>query len=265
MKVMLDTNLWTYIAEDGLSREIADLENELGVSVVIPPSDLLEAIQTPIPSIRDSIVSAMTARQREHPLPELRDWCMEFVVAVTSLHPDWLRSMPRTDRIPVLENYWRKGVWQQAKTHPDDMSAFLRSTPARDEIGSIQKQNKQELLSSDLSLDVSDLWADPAAGTIRRADVGWGQGRVELWRVEIAQLFWNNLVTVGNQQGVDTSWIDWISPWVDLTAMSRNRGEFNRLWYETITVDHIPRNWLSWAVLTLQLGTKLGSGNAADS
>lgn len=69
MKVMLDTNLWTYIAEDGLSREIADLVNELGVSVVIPPSDLLEAIQTPIPSIRDSIVSAMTARQREHPLP----------------------------------------------------------------------------------------------------------------------------------------------------------------------------------------------------
>ncbi len=84
MRLMLDTNVWSYVGERGLAEELEHFEERVPEIVhVVPPSLLLEAVRTPKPETRDRIVSAMTSRRRQrlHPLPEARQEADEVVQA----------------------------------------------------------------------------------------------------------------------------------------------------------------------------------------
>lgn len=64
MRVTLDTNIWSRLAERGEVDRFEELEDALGFQLVIPPSTLMEALRTRDPSLRDQIVQAITSRGR---------------------------------------------------------------------------------------------------------------------------------------------------------------------------------------------------------
>lgn len=97
MKVGLDSMIWSYIGKRGEKVAFEDLEGELGLRVVIPPSILLEVLRTANPDDRAAITAAVTARgsERVHPLPEARLESDELVSEARRLRPEWLRRFPQ--------------------------------------------------------------------------------------------------------------------------------------------------------------------------
>jgi hypothetical protein len=116
IRLILDTNLWSYVAEGGEAEALEALEDDLGLKVVIPPSMLLEVLATPREDVRARIVGviAKPRRSRIHPLPEARLEADEITAVIRRLRPEWVRQLPRTDRISNLETFWTKQIWQKA-------------------------------------------------------------------------------------------------------------------------------------------------------
>lgn len=268
MRLILDTNLWSYIGETDQGDDYATLEDRYEIMTVVPPSILLEVMRHPVPAIRDRIVDAMTNRRREHPLPEARQQSDELVQAIQRLRRHWIRGRPKSDRMPPLENFWKKRIWQEARSDPDSLSLRVREDPESsidDSLYEQQRATKAGYLDSNVELNLSDLWVDVHASTFPGLSIGWEAEKVEWWRAEMSVFYWHNLVTRRRQQAWDLTWVDWVEPWVNLEAMSRDRADYNLFWYRDLTIRDVARSWLAHAVSYMQLATKLGRGNAADA
>jgi hypothetical protein len=62
MKIALDTNLWSYIANKSEGASFEAVARTHGLEVVLNPSMLLEALQTRDPDVHLRIIVVMTSR-----------------------------------------------------------------------------------------------------------------------------------------------------------------------------------------------------------
>lgn len=187
MKVLLDTNVWTYIGERRERESFEALEDQLGLTVVIPPSILLEALQTPIASVRTLVIDALTSRgsTRVHLLPEARLEADEVVLEAQRCRREWCVRFPPPNRVRRLEAFWTRRIWQQAAVDPE---LVAKAIPARmREIAAgalaVQRSNKKIFLEDNFHLEDSPPWTD-LSNQPESVKVGWDGERMECWRVE---------------------------------------------------------------------------------
>jgi hypothetical protein len=270
MRIQLDSNLWSRLADWGESQQFETWVRAHGLTVLAPPSILVEVLRTGNDRARDRIISVMTSGPREYLLPEARLEADEFVAMVRHYRPDWLRRFPRTDRLQALETFWTKRVWQHAKL--DSREIASRVSPPEIESQRIRllevaRDMRQTVRAQDVQPDVLELVVDVSRSRTE-AQEGWAGGQIEAWRFELDALFWYQLVTVPSRRAfaarVDTTYADWIDPWVKLATMTLDRSAYNRLWYYEVDRAILPRNWLRWAVRWAQTQMKITDGNPAD-
>jgi hypothetical protein len=129
--VILDTNVWSYIATRGEVEAFDALAEERSIDVVVPPSVLLEVLRTPDPAVRTQIVSAITRRgtRRSHPPTEAQQMADELVSEIRRLRPHWLRTFPLTSKLPTLERFWTKKIWQHAAADPSLVADRMNARP----------------------------------------------------------------------------------------------------------------------------------------
>jgi hypothetical protein len=92
------------------------------------------------------------------------------------------------------------------------------------------------------------------------------------WRIHNAQLWWTQLTIVPRRVSIrantviqyDSTFFDWVDPWVDTRLIAADRTSWNRLWYYEVDQRETPRNWIRQAVRFAQLAWKIGSGNPRD-
>lgn len=282
---MLDVNVWSYIAEQRAAESFVEVEHQLRLDTVIPPSILLEALHTRDSEQRRRLVRALTVPVRIHPRPEAQMQGREVVDEIRRLRPGWLRQMPATDRIPSLEKWWTRKVWQLARDSPDEAHIAVVGHQAADEAGdrllAIQDMNKIALeehrkeargggrkpFKPEAVDDAFVTFTDEAPAQVL---AGWKGDRIEAWRPETALIFWHALVTVGPRAprtGEDRTLGNWVQPWVHCNRLARSRSDWNRLWYYEVQSLNMPYNSLQWAVNSAQLMGKAGSkapGNPVD-
>lgn len=270
MRVILDTNVWTYIGERGETTSFEQLEDELALDIVIPPSILLEAARTPVPDIRDQIVRAMTRRRatRVHPLPEARLEADEVAAEIRRLRPSWARHSPMTSRLPPLEAFWTRRIWQIAARDPAEIAQReLRTPTPADEQRILQTQleNKEAAMEAGFRFGKTGPWVDLAGQTGSQV-AGWDGQRFEYWRYGVAIVWWYGLIVLPGRRafGGDTTLADWLGPWVRSDLIARDRESWNRLWYYETDAIELPRNWMREVIPWAQLGTKVGKGNPRD-
>jgi hypothetical protein len=273
IRLILDTNLWSYVAEGGEAEALEALEDDLGLKVVIPPSMLLEVLATPREDVRARIVGviAKPRRSRIHPLPEARLEADEITAVIRRLRPEWVRQFPRTDKIGSLETFWTKRIWQKALEDAARIAAIDAGTRSSQEIQvvlDVQRENKTEFQKSNFSVTNYPLWTDIPADD-PDLNAGWDGTRVEDWRFKNSYVWWFNLAVIpytaaAIHRRADTTLADWVTPWVDLSRIRLDRGSWNRLWYAEVDASAVPRNWLREVLPWIQLATKIGSGNPRD-
>jgi len=271
LRLILDTNVWTYIGERRETRAFEQLEDELGLDVVIPPSILLEALRIPVDDVLARVAEAMTERRgaRTHPLPEARLEADELISQARVLRPRWFRRFPAPGSVSSLEAFWTRRLWQEAARDPKRVAARLpkEMDQADDVILAIQNANKRVFLDASFHFEgdppLFDLRDQPTDVTL-----GWDGDRIEAWRFEGANVWWRGLVTEprrARRVGGDTTYADWAGASLDLDMVGRNRPDFNRFWYYEVSADSMPRAWLRSMVHWVQLETKIGVGNPRDA
>ncbi len=268
VRMMLDNNIWTYVGERGLAPALERFEARTPqLTHVVAPSVLLEVIRTPVVDVRDSIVAAMTSRRREriHPLPEARQEADELVAAIGRYRPEWLRRFAEPGSVAQLEAFWTRRIWQMAAENPDEIAGRQQrdENGAAEEISTVQRENQHAALENKFRLKESEPWAELESAP-QDLTVGWKGNRIESWRLESAMVWWSELVVLARRQR-QSSYADWVRPWVDLDRIAGHRGRWNDLWYSEVTAEELPRVRMRSVLPWAQMQVGLGTGDARDA
>ena len=272
--LLIDTNVWSYLAQDTDPDTVAALLNRTGHEAVLNSMMLTEALLTGDVAKRTAIVNMMASRHWRK-LPADSE-AMELVEEVRRSRPEWLRSIPKTDRLFSFRAYWTKVYWREAKTEPDKVLERLAKSKVRNdsetEIARVQAANKAAwpFLEGDLPLaamaaSTAEDHPDPDPGS----RLGWpADTPVLLWRVSARDVMWATLgrEAAGRVIGYrDATQEDSIGAYVDLRAMRRDRESFNRFFLFDIEGWNVPRWWWHGTVEVLQLGKRLANSNGMDA
>jgi hypothetical protein len=267
MRTILDTMVWSYISDRGEQFALETLEDRRKLELVIPPSVLLETLRTPRPEVRSRIVTAICSRpgKRIHPPSEAKREADELVAAVRKHRPAWLRAFPRDDKLPALEAFWTRKLWQDAKRNPQRVAdiAITYTNSEQEAEAALQRQRTlKNSLGGGQAPGAASWFADISdqPDQIKR---GWNGERIEAWRFENAVYWWTHLCEPGRRS--DTTPLDWAGPWLKINMIRRDRPGWNCFWYHEVAPAELPRNWIRTTLPWAQLATKIGPGNPRDA
>jgi hypothetical protein len=269
----MDTNVWSFVAEQGREHELRALAAESGWILTVAPITIIEAAKTADPGLRRAILSALTTRGTVHLRTEAQMEGAEFVAEANRVRPEWVRKRPRNLlEVARLEKFWTHRVPQRAKYDPDLLGDpdVHDDRAIRDVELASQSFTQRELRGSDRPLDPTNLqslsaYLSPNAPS--EFALGF-DGPIEAWRASSAGYYWAQLAhdaNFGRDLRRDTTMADWIDPFIDLHAVRADRLSFNVFWYRDVDRAAMVRNWLRWAAKTAQLAFRLGKGNAYDA
>ncbi len=274
--LLLDTNLWSYLGAEMGPDALAGVLAAAGHEAVITPEMLTEVLYTEDLARRTLVIEMMCSRHWRKLRSAMDAQSEEMTEEARRLRPEWLRSMPKTDRLHSLRDYWTKVYWREAKTQPKDVIARVLASSVDDdshaEIARVQSANRAvwpfeaaELAYAGLAATTAEDHPDPEIGS----RMGWPANTpVHLWRVNARDVWWAHMDRElrGPLTGYrDTTISDFLGAVVDLPTMRRDRASFNRFFLFDIEAWNVPRAWWQGTVEVLQLGMRLGPGNGADA
>jgi hypothetical protein len=270
VRVILDTNVWSRIGDEGSARELDVLAKDRGATILIPPSMLLEIARNPNADVRRRQLDAMLAVRAEHMTSEAELESRELIAEARRCKSQWLRATPNTASEATWHTLWTKKVWREARDDVDTLVARAGGTVAdQQELTHIEKLNRSSFLAeyknTALRLDGWTVQWEPHLLPYYRG--GWPDGpEVEAWRAETLPAFWEQLVVRRNQihGRYDTTFTEWIGARLDLQKVAHDPAEFCGFFLRDIVRENVPRMWLRWAVRMLQRGTKILPSNAYD-
>lgn len=269
--MVLDTNVWTYIATRGEIDALDDLAREWSLDVVVPPSVLLEAMRTRDRERLAQLVAAVTRRfaRTTHPPTEAQQAADEVVSAIRTLRPHWLRAFPEASNITRLEKFWTKRLWQQAAADPisvaERINAGSEMDIAGEQVFETQKFNRIAFRES----GASPTWEiEPHVDLSNQLDnerLAWEGERIAFWRVDNSTTWW--AVALHGATGrvpLHDTLHDWLDPWIRADLIRGDRESWNRFWYYEVDGASMPRTWITSLMPWAQILTKLGEGNPRD-
>ncbi|WP_235169471.1 hypothetical protein [Rhodococcus erythropolis] len=267
-RILLDTNLWSYLGDDGGGSDLYKAVHDRGCQIVLAPSVLLEVLRSPHEASRQRIVEAMMDSNGNRLASEAELCAGEFVRVVKRSRPEWIRPMADTARVATYHLFWTKKVWRAARERPGDLHSWLtlNDTPAVHMLSS-QRENRGSILKDRFSFEVDDLWASPPSDAPEHYMGGWDGSRVHAWRVELRDYYWTFMTlhysySLGGHFGQTER--DWVGSYVDISRATSDRADFTKLWIEEIASFDVKRDWLRWAVRWVQSTMKVTDGNPRD-
>jgi len=113
--LLLDTNLWSYLGQETDADSLAAVLEASGHEAVINPLMLTEALRTADVAKRTQIVEMMCSRNWRKLLSPMDAQSVELTAEIRRLRPEWLRSIPKTDRLYSFRDYWTKVYWRRRR------------------------------------------------------------------------------------------------------------------------------------------------------
>jgi len=270
MKLILDTNLWSPIGDEGVAGKFEALMDDLGITVVMPPSYLNEVLSLPKREPRDRIIRAMAAGRRIRLCTEAASESGELVEQVRRHRPSWLRHMPDTAKVHSLNNFWTKRVWRRALDDSGPMHEYLqRRRPLAEHMVAVQRLDRAGLLENQFPIrPLTAITASLPPSPPTHPFASWAGRHFEAWRVTSALYYRHQLQVVAGSAAVtreDQTPADWVGAYVDLARMFADPSDFLKFWLVDVVLQEMPRNWLRWAMTLTQADYKISSGNPADA
>lgn len=274
MRIMLDTMVWSYVGDQKARRQLDACARSAGLTLVIPPSILLEVLRHPLPEKREPILDALLHGPHRRRLSSEADLeSAEFIKEVERLRPGWIRPLPNTGDEATLRTYWTKRVWRSAEERPD---LFSQAEPAQavqrraEWLVERQREQRQEVDKGRVNLaDLSSLRVTQLPDLPADYTAGWDPtDAVEPWRVHNRDVYWQALAVSAPRSAItheDTTYADWVGARVDLRGACADRADFTRLWLYEIDAVNVPRNWLRWAADMAQADMKIIKSNPYDA
>jgi hypothetical protein len=281
VRVLLDTNIWSRLADQRQQDPFVRLAREAGLEVVVPPATLLEIMRSPDRTARQARLRLACRAAWRRLKTEAESEADELVGEIGRLRPEWLLDRPDLRKIAELERFWLQDIWESARREHTSLleQAQTKGSAERASVLKLQREQQAqwredgflrslENLRQEIRTFKLEIGPDPIK--IRSAERdGWKAGTmVEPWRYGIQVAYWDALAVAPSRArltGEHTTYADWVGSYVDLNAIRGDRKSFGRLiFYETVDTK-MPRAWLRWAVDFAQHFVRIGVGNPVDA
>ena len=212
MRLLLDSNIWRYLVDEGSIGEI-DLVVRRGRSaVVVAPAVLFEAAHTKDSALRNRILVAMTRPSWKRLMPEAYSEAEELRTELRRLRPEWLRPIPNLTLGKRLKHDWlrrRGGLWDRIIGEAELLQrhdAFILAR-ARAQAHELRKDAKGLPVKWEIATLTKTM------GSLPEPLDGWNGLPVEAWRFDAMNVFATAIRTSGHPA------IDWIDGDIDIQMM----------------------------------------------
>ncbi len=267
MRVLIDTNLWRYLAEAGAGADLLRASVKGKNDIVVVPAVVYETLATGDPEVRSKILGLLSMRNWARTMPEAFLEAEELLGEIRRLHPEWLAKSPdlREYRFQLAD--WKRdrpggrtprdrGFWGRLRADAEFMreaSRFPMLEKARTESKAAREKIAKQGNPALPSLD--DAYYAPtapgstgAAGPVAEA---WRWAGYFAWEVY--------LHTPGGPHET------WFLPFLDSRPWECDKSAWVSFWLEDVTRERLPRTWLRWACEFLQQGQKWSPGTPGDA
>ena len=186
-RIMLDTNLWSSIGDELVTRSFDALMQSNSMQVVVPPSTLLEVMRLPVAQARDRIINALGTGPRNRLPTEAQSESAEVVSEIRRTRPHWMRGMPDTARVWSLNNFWMNKILRAALEDSQRLHEYQmqqrRQMFERAAITSSQRIQRTEMIRANFPVrPLTALVISPDPDNPRSYLPGWSGEPVEAWR-----------------------------------------------------------------------------------
>jgi hypothetical protein len=274
VRVILDTNVWSYLGDEGSRQQLDAGLRQCKATLLHTPSVLLEVLRTPNVEVRQRIVRAMVVGLPVRKLPsEAEAEAQEVTEEIQRVRPEWLLLVPDLRRADQAHRFWTRRIWNAVERDLDgfvERSALLPLPDVDEHVLTVQRERKAAIRESrDSNWTELDIWAEPTADASTEYLQGWpADQRVEAWRVATRDVFWEALKKAPLRRVLryeDTTYADFVGARVDLEKMTRDGADFTTFFFDQVELAAMRRCWLRWATDFAQGFTKVTPGNPRDA
>ena len=107
-KLMLDTNLWRYLADFGGFERVLSESQKNGVEICIAPGTIFEIRELKDDGTRKAMLRLAADCRLHRLMPEAYSEAEDFKNEVRRLRPKWLRNNPDTKEVNRLKYCWTR-------------------------------------------------------------------------------------------------------------------------------------------------------------
>ncbi|HET6978659.1 MAG TPA: hypothetical protein VFI24_20175 [Pyrinomonadaceae bacterium] len=262
MKVLLDSNVWRYVANQNAGAALEQCALKSDVQLVVVPALVFEARKLKDDPVRNAILKLLAHPAWTRLMPEAFLEAQEIKTAIRRFRPDWLIPSPDLTEVNALELDWRRddgGFWSRA--HDDIAPPVTKESLRGEREHDLARQESQEIRKRVLqrkqalgSISIREVYGIPPSALL-----GWQGKPVEYWRVP-------SLYHIKTELDVYASpYREWLDSEINVVAIAASPESLTKLWYYEITPNDAPRQWVRGAFELLQAFHKVTSGNPADS
>lgn len=186
---MLDTNIWSRLAEQDRQYQFNRLCRDKQVDVVMPPATLLEVLRTQDRQLRRAVTKLVCRKAWRRLRTEAQAEAAELVGEIRRLRPAWILDQPDFDAITGLERFWLRTIYDDALADAPHLLALNQVVGAREreEISDLQEDQQARFWSDGFFRSLEDAQEQfptlavtpgpPGSRTSRSAEAdGWDPG-----------------------------------------------------------------------------------------
>jgi hypothetical protein len=175
VRVLLDTNLWSSIGDEGVVGQFNDFVRSRGLEVIVSPSTLLEVIQLPAEQPRQRIINALAVGSRRRLPTEAQSESAEVVSEIRRTRPSWVRAMPDTARVASSNAFWTKQIWREARQNSQRLHDYqLTQSPIKSYLVRRQREQRGEMIRTNFTIGpLTAITATPLASAPEWYLAGW--------------------------------------------------------------------------------------------
>lgn len=264
-KILLDSNIWRYVADANLEKQIINRMKKTGNCVVIAPAVVYEALRIKDDSIRRRLTSLMAMRQWFRLMPEAYYESMEILTEARRVCPEVLYRLERPTLVGRLKQDWRKskgGFWDRVRLTPD-LEASNVGILEGDTLDLARNQATERRASFlEHGFHFEKFQIETTTVKPISSLPGWDGEESEIWRVESMMSFKHSILTT---PGTGNAYWDWMSHALDLVQFVSASSKYVRFWIKQVEASRMPRHWIR-SNADLLMGTrKVSPGTPADS
>lgn len=260
MKVLLDTNLWRYIAEANVFDDLTKVALDAGVELVVVPAVVNEVRNFQDDSLRKRILRILASSCLMRFMPEAYLEAREIRSVFVKYRPEWLLELPDLTEFNELRDSWQggaEGFWTgvAGDIFPNETDESLRGEQEH-KLAKEQSKEIRDRINAQKIVLPKDFDLKQAYSPF--SDRGQ-ECFVEYWRVP-------SLYHLQAELGVYASpYREWLDCFVDVRKVLNEPESLVDLWISDVTPNDLSRQWLRGGFEFLQGFHKITAGTPGDS
>lgn len=258
MKLLLDTNVWSYIADAQALPTLLGARRR-NMKFLVAPASVAEARRLSDVKLRRRLLAVMTHPAWQRLMAETYLESEEIKHALQAARPDWAIDGDQKDFKRFRHHFLRSkgGFWDAAR---DDATL-----PVTDES---LRENSENALARQEVRDIRDRFKNGAQTgathhlqkiIVNVEPLLFETRSIEYWRLESAYLLRNELRVYASPHR------ECLDCFLNVEAMLADTDGFYHVWFNEVRPEQLKRQWLRSSMNYLQRWHKPTDGSPADS